>query len=511
MNLIKLNKISNLQNGFAFKSKDYVEKSNTINFRMSQIRPGGKVDLTHNPKYLPDEYAEKYEDYLLQEGDVVIAMTDMASDTKILGVPTIIKQKVENLLLNQRVGKLFDINTRIIEIPYLRYILTAPQIYSQYKKLGKGGVQINLGKSDILGVEIPIYSLLEQKAIVAKIEQLFSELDNGIANLKTASAKLKIYRQAVLKKAFEGELTKEWREKQTNLPTADELLEQIQKEREVHYKQELEEWKQAIKEWEENGEQGVKPKKPQPYKPMIDEDNETNALNTVLPENWAYHKLGEIYEVYIGSTPSRKISSYWNGNINWVSSGEVAFRTIVKTEETITQAGLDSASTNVHPIGTVMLAMIGEGKTRGQAAILDIEACHNQNTSALRVNQNYLSSKLLYNFFYYTYQETRRIGSGNNQKALNKNRISNMLMPLMSFEEQKEIVQEIESRLSVCDKIEENIETSLVKSEALRQSILKKAFEGKLLSEQELENIKKYPEYESAEELLKRIKKERNK
>lgn len=377
------------------------------------------------------------------------------------------------------------------------------------KQYGSATNYIRMG--NFTDYEVNIKPILEQKAIVAKIEQLFSELDNGVANLKTAQAKLKIYRQAVLKKAFEGELTKEWREKQTNLPTADELLEQIKKEREVHYKQQLEEWKQAIKEWKENGEQGTKPKKPQPYKPMIDEDNETNALNTVLPENWAYHKLGEIYEVYIGSTPSRKMPSYWNGNINWVSSGEVAFKNIIKTEETITEDGLNNASTNVHPVGTVMLAMIGEGKTRGQSAILEIEACHNQNTAALRVNQNCLSSKLLYNFFYYTYQETRRIGSGNNQKALNKNRISNMLMPLMSFEEQKVIVQEIESKLSVCDKIEETIETSLAKSEALRQSILKKAFEGKLLSEQELENIKNHPEYESAEALLKRIKDERDK
>ncbi len=375
------------------------------------------------------------------------------------------------------------------------------------KQYGSATNYIRMG--NFTDYEVNIKPILEQKAIVSKIEQLFSELDNGVANLKTAQAKLKIYRQAVLKKAFEGELTKEWREKQTNLPTADELLEQIKKEREVHYKQQLEEWKQAIKEWKENGEQGTKPKKPQPYKPMIDEDNETNALNTVLPENWAYHKLGEIYEVYIGSTPSRKMPSYWNGNINWVSSGEVAFKNIIKTEETITEDGLNNASTNVHPVGTVMLAMIGEGKTRGQSAILEIEACHNQNTAALRVNQNCLSSKLLYNFFYYTYQETRRIGSGNNQKALNKNRISNMLMPLMSFEEQKVIVQEIESKLSVCDKIEETIETSLAKSEALRQSILKKAFEGKLLSVQELENIKNHPEYESAQALLKRIKEER--
>ena len=74
--------------------------------------------------------------------------------------------------------------------------------------------------------------LPEQRAIVSKIELLFSELDNGIANLKLAQEQLKVYRQAVLKKAFEGELTKKWREQQTDLPDAGDLLEQIRKERE---------------------------------------------------------------------------------------------------------------------------------------------------------------------------------------------------------------------------------------------------------------------------------------
>jgi len=353
--------------------------------------------------------------------------------------------------------------------------------------------------------QISVPPLLEQKAIVQKIEQLFSELDNGVENLKKAKEKLKIYRQSVLKKAFEGELTKEWREKQSDLPTADKLLEEIKKERELFYQNQLDEWKEKVKEWEDSRKDGKKPTKPQPYKPLIDNDNETNLINCKLPINWAYSKLGETFEVYVGATPSRRESRYWNGNINWVSSGEVAFKKIFNTSETITEKGLNNSSTKVHPIGTILLAMIGEGKTRGQSGILEIEACHNQNTAALRVNQNYLSSKLLYYFFYYTYQETRRIGSGNNQKALNKSRISNMLMPLMSFKEQTQIVKEIESRLSVCDKIEETIESNLKKSESLRQSILKKAFEGKLLSAVELKKIQKHPEYESAEELLKRI------
>ena len=76
----------------------------------------------------------------------------------------------------------------------------------------------------------PLPPLPEQRAIVSKIELLFSELDNGIANLKLAQAQLKVYRHAVLKKAFEGELTRKWREQQTDLPDARDLLEQIQVE-----------------------------------------------------------------------------------------------------------------------------------------------------------------------------------------------------------------------------------------------------------------------------------------
>jgi type I restriction enzyme S subunit len=110
--------------------------------------------------------------------------------------------------------------------------------------------------------EIPLPPLPEQRAIVAKIEQLFSDLDNGIVSLKKAQEQLKIYRQAVLKKAFEGELTKKWREEQTDLPSAEELLQQIKEERVKHYQKQLDEWKQAVKEWEDKGKEGKKPTLP---------------------------------------------------------------------------------------------------------------------------------------------------------------------------------------------------------------------------------------------------------
>ena len=90
-----------------------------------------------------------------------------------------------------------------------------------------------LSKNHILeSCLLRLCSIEEQSAIVSKIEQLFSELDNGIANLKLAQEQLEVYRQAVLKKAFEGELTKKWREQETDLLDAADLLEQVMKERE---------------------------------------------------------------------------------------------------------------------------------------------------------------------------------------------------------------------------------------------------------------------------------------
>ena len=150
----KLGEVCELLNGFAFQSKDYVKSSNTMNFRMSQIRPGGGIDLDNNPKYLPDSFREKYKDYLLNDGDIVIAMTDMARETKILGVPAIVKTDSRKLLLNQRVGKLCKIDQIRIFIPFLRFVLTSPQINAYYKSLGRGGLQVNIGKQNILNAII---------------------------------------------------------------------------------------------------------------------------------------------------------------------------------------------------------------------------------------------------------------------------------------------------------------------------------------------------------------------
>lgn len=381
-----------------------------------------------------------------------------------------------------------------------------------------GGSTFSAVTKDFLSkYEIPVAPLVEQKAIVAKIEALFSELDHGVEQLEVVRTQLKRYRQAVLKAAFEGKLTADWRaeqQKQGNLPTADELLVQIKQERADRYEKQLAEWKQAVKEWEavggkDSGEK--KPRKPAAPRQVDSLAEEQQSKLPSLPDAWAWNHLGELFSICVGSTPSRKNEAYWRGNIRWISSGEVAFKDILDTEERITQQGLDNASTSVHPAGSVIIAMIGEGKTRGQAAIMRVSACNNQNTAVIRVSD----TKCIPEYFYYKlmvdYEKNRLIGSGNNQKALNRTRVELMQFPICSAREQAEIVTVLDARLSVLENLDKTIASGIAQAGALRQSILKKAFEGRLLNERELTAVREDPAYESAVELLERIRNEREK
>ena len=293
-------------------------------------------------------------------------------------------------------------------------------------------------------MSLNVPSISQQERIVSQIEESLSQLDSAVETLKKTKQQLEIYRQAVLKEAFQGGYTTAWRNENTDTKSTINDYQSIEI-------------------------------RTAPFKDISGDENE---INLDLPKEWLYLRIGEVFDVEVGSTPSRQNNKYWNGNINWVSSGEVRFNHINSTNECITEDGLKNSSTNLQPIGTVMLAMIGEGKTRGQAAILDIPAAHNQNTAAILVSRTPCDPKYIYYFLQLNYNHTRRVGSGNNQKALNKERVKALHFPFATFEEQRIIVDEIECRLSLCEETMKTVDQSLQQSEALRQSILKQAFEG---------------------------------
>ncbi len=324
-------------------------------------------------------------------------------------------------------------------------------------------------------LEIGIPPLNEQRRIVEKIETLFAQLDAGEAALKQVQQQLARYRQSVLKAAVTGALTADWRaENAHRLEHGRDLLARILKTRREN--------------WQGRG------KYKEPAVP------DTSGLPE-LPQGWVWVSLEQLFDIYGGATPSRRDAKNWGGDLPWVSSGEVAFCRIETTKELITQAGYKSCSAKLHPVGTILLAMIGEGKTRGQAAILGIPACNNQNAAAIRVSESEIPSKFVYFYLMGRYEQSRKEGQGGNQPALNGAKVKAFLMPLACVDEMEEVVRKIEIAFDAAALTEIAIKTELTRAAALRQSILKDAFSGKLVPQD--------PNDEPADVLLARIRAER--
>lgn len=211
---------------------------------------------------------------------------------------------------------------------------------------------------------------------------------------------------------------------------------------------------------------------------------------------WPERQIGEFAEVYVGATPSRRRPELWGGPIPWVSSGEVAFNRIRSTRETVSEEAVRPE--RIHPPGTVMLAMIGEGKTRGQAAILDVAATHNQNCAALRLDVSVALPEWVFYVLMSRYEETRRAGSGGNQPALNSDRIKAMYLPLPPLHDQARFVAEIDLSLSVLDKTTDSLPVALRRVEELRRAVLREAVAGRLVPQD--------PSDEPVSDLLEKVK-----
>ncbi|MFT4800693.1 MAG: type I restriction enzyme S subunit [Flavobacteriaceae bacterium] len=386
---------------------------------------------------------------------------------------------------------------------------------------GIGGAQPNISQTILKKLNISIAPLVEQKAIVNKIEELFGSLDSGIVDLKKAQDQLVIYRQAVLKKAFEGELTKEWREKQTNLPSANDLLEQIKEERQKHYEQQLTDWKEAVKVWSKSDNTTSRPSKPK-KNTNIDAkfDINTEHLKYIgdIPSSWT-----KVHIAFItANEPNSIVDGPFGASINvaedYIEKGVPVIRInnilpyqYSKTKLKYIREG-KFAQLRRHNIisGDVLLGKVG---TIGNSCIYP----HNEpegmlsttGSSRIRVDDKIITNKFFSILLNSKKQVLNTIASAAVQAFLNMTTIKNFPIPFMSIEEQHQIVLEIESRLSVCDKVEESIKDSLQKAIALRQSILKKAFEGKLLNAEEIKKCKQHKDYEPASVLLERIKKEK--
>ncbi|MBE02864.1 MAG: restriction endonuclease [Euryarchaeota archaeon] len=372
---------------------------------------------------------------------------------------------------------------------------------------GKGGAQPNISQSLLKMWPILLPPFNEQKRIVAKIEELFSELDNGIAALKTAREKLKLYRQAVLKHAFEGKLTAQWREENKDkLETPEQLLARIQKEREARYQQQLEEWKAAVEKWEENGKEGKKPGKPKKLVQLTPVLETSKKEFPQLPPGWSYIRLGNLIDEPTYGTSAKcdyeageqsvlRIPNIYRGRID---DSDLKFASFDIGE-------IDHLRLKVGDILTIRsngsIALVGSC-----ALIKETDTKHIFAGYLVRLRPNikvikseYMLSAMSSHFLRKQIESAAKSTSGVNN--INSRELQNLIIPLASVEEQEEIISILDYMLPLIDSAELEIEQQLEKSETLRQSILKKAFSGQLVPQN--------PNDEPASELLARIQAEK--
>ena len=263
----------------------------------------GTIAVSSDLVYVPESVVA--EEQVLRPGDILFAMS--SGSRNLVGKSALFTRTSSKYTFGAFCGVLRPITT--VAPAFLSFWFQAPWYRRYVTEIAKGTNINNLKQEHLLTFTMPLPPLVEQRAIVAKIEALFSELDKGIELLKTVKQQLKQYRQAVLKAAFEGKLTAEWRSKQQaagRLPSADEVLEQIKKEQEERYQRELQEWEQAVAEWEAAG--GIRSGQKKPRKPCKHESippltaHELSALDS-LPWGWLWVRIGQVFRVAVGSTP----------------------------------------------------------------------------------------------------------------------------------------------------------------------------------------------------------------
>lgn len=154
-------------------------------------------------------------------------------------------------------------------------------------------------------------------------------------------------------------------------------------------------------------------------------------------------RLGDIAKVGPGSTPSRNNPSYFGGDVAWVKTGDIRFRDLTETSETLTEAGLASCAARLLPEGSVVLAMIGQGATRGRAAVLRRPMATNQNAAGI-VPSERLDGRYLFHWLWMNYDDLRGGAEGTSQPALSARIVSNFELPLPPIEDQRAIVQELD-------------------------------------------------------------------
>lgn len=308
------------------------------------------------------------------------------------------------------------IPTKLVSIDYLYYYMLTAK--NEAIKRSRGTTFLELSASAFSQIPVPLPPLSTQLNIVSKLEELLSEIEKGMEELRYILEKVKNYRLIILKLAFEGKLSN-----------------------------------------------------------LIEEND--------IPKSWKSVKLKDCGQIVSGGTPSTNEMSYWGNEIAWITPADLSryqYKLISKGRKSITKSGLKNSSAKLMPKGTVLFS---SRAPIGYVVIAANELSTNQGFKNIIPDLNLVTSDFLFYFLKFSKRYIEERASGTTFKEISTTKFSEIPIQLPELEEQKIIVNEIEERNSTCDDIEQTIISTLNHSEKLRQSILQKSFEGKLIDQEQ--------------------------
>ena len=194
-----------------------------------------------------------------------------------------------------------------------------------------------------------------------------------------------------------------------------------------------------------------------------------------LPKGWRLVQLGDITHISTGGTPSTTHPEYYGGTIRWLTSGDVKGTYIYDVPHRITQQGLDNSNAKLHPPGSVMLAMSGQGKTRGTSAILIVPSACSQSVAAILPTDEALP-EIIHFALVNLYDDIRRITGDNERTGLNLKIIGKIEIPLPPLDEQKRIAKILNEQMTSVEKARAAAEARLEAAKALPAAYLREVF-----------------------------------
>lgn len=301
-----------------------------------------------------------------------------------------------------------------------------------FTALDKSTTIPSLAKRDLENIEMNVPPLDEQSRIVTRIDELFSELDKAVDTLKTTKEQLAVYRQAILQQAFIG--NSNYHKRKSSIPKAE-------------------------------------------FKPV---DAKELVQLASLPQEWKYVYLSDLGNLSRGKSSHRPRNDpklFENGVYPFFQTGDVkgAQKDLYNCEKKYNDVGL--AQSKLWPAGTLCITIAAN---IAETCFLGVDGCFPDSIVGFIPNDNLVLKEYIRFFIEASKLKLWAYAPATAQKNINLSTLENLIVPYCGIEEQQYIVQKIEEIDSVCNKLEQTIDIALAQADAMRQSILKQAFEGKL-------------------------------